>query len=94
MVVGAIKAASAVRINAATCYLSEAEVIGQNIAWKVKQIAETTWDASIALIYSKVKKNPCSLKELTIHLTDAKQQKACENALKQGQAIADGVTAD
>lgn len=81
------------KVVSATCYLSELDVTGQSLAWKVKQITEVTNDALYRFDLFKSEKEPAiTFKNLVIAIDDAKQLKACEKAAKQGQAIADGVT--
>ena len=76
----------------ATCYLTELNIGKQSLAWKVKQIAETGLDALYRFDLFKTDKEPePKLKELAIVLPDATQQKACEQGMKQGQAIANGM---
>ena len=87
----AIKALNATKASAATCYLSELIVGNKLLAWKVKQIAEATWDALYCFDVFKSEKEPSKLQEFIIHNPEAKQQKACDLALKQGQAIAIGM---
>jgi leucyl aminopeptidase len=93
IIVGAIKAVNASKATEATCYLTELSVANQSPAWKVKQIAEASSEALYRFDLFKSEKEPeTALKEIIIAIPDAKQQKACELALKQGQAIADGMT--
>jgi leucyl aminopeptidase len=88
-----VRTAAASKATQATCYLAELPLKNQSLAWKIKQIAETTGDALYRFDMFKTTKEPTSpLKELTIHISDSKQQKACEKALQQGLAIADAVT--
>lgn len=80
-------------IKQAVNYLSELEVEGQDLAWKVKQISEATHDGCYRFDLFKSDKEPAaSLKEVQIHIADAKQVKTCEIAAKQGDAIGQGVT--
>lgn len=92
MVIGAIKALSSSKAAEAICYFTEIEVGDNTLPWKVKQIAEAASDGLYRFDMFKSEKEPApALKELIINIHDAKQQKACEQALKQGQAIAEGV---
>lgn len=92
IVIQAIKAFHATKTTQATCYLSELEVANKSLAWKVKQIAEAAFDGLYRFDWFKSEKEPAlALKELIIPINDAKQQKACEQAMKQGVAIASGV---
>lgn len=93
VIIGMIKSLHALKTAQATCYLSELEVDGQSEAWKIKQISEAVLDGAYRFDLFKSEKCPTALlKELTLHITHAKQQKICEEALKQGLAIAKGVT--
>lgn len=81
------------KIKEATTYLCELAVATQSLAWKVKQTAEIIHDAFYRFDIFKSKKEPGPLlKELIIPLPDKKSLKACEVALAQGEAIANGVT--
>lgn len=80
-------------IKQAVNYLGEVDVEGHTIAWKVKQITEATHDGCYRFDLFKSEKEPAaSLKEVLIHLSNAKQAKACELAIKQGDAIGQGMT--
>lgn len=92
IVISAIKAANFAKNSSAVCYLAELAVQGKSTAWNVKQIAEGISDALYRFDNFKSEKEPASaLKEITVHVADAKLKKACEHALQQGKAIADGV---
>ncbi len=91
MALSAFKSTHIMNVSKATCYLSEVEVVGQNVAWKVKQIVEATYDALYIFDLFKSEKFPTKLNELIIHVNQASALKACETALKQGQAISHGV---
>lgn len=92
IILSAIKALTAAKVSQATCYLSELSIKNQTLPWKIKQIVEATYDGLYRFDRFKSEKEPAAaLKEWIIHIDDAKQLKACEEALKQGQAIADGV---
>jgi leucyl aminopeptidase len=93
IIISALKALAATQTKQAICYLSELNVQDKALAWKTKQISEAAIEGLYRFDMFKSDKEPaCSLKEFIIHIDDAKQQKACEQALKQGQAIANGVT--
>lgn len=81
------------RITTATIYLSELEVSKRSLPWKVKLISEIIQDGLYRFDLFKTEKEPANLlKEIIIHISDPKQLKACEAALKQGLAIADAVS--
>lgn len=90
LVISAIKATSGMRISTAICYLGEVDVVDQDLAWKVKQMTESTYDALYRFDMFKSDKEPTKLNELIIHVNQASSLKACEVALRQGQAIAHG----
>ncbi len=93
IIFSAVKALSTSRATQAICYLSEVDVCNQSLPWKIKQIVEGSANALYRFDHFKSEKEPdISLKELIIHLPDPKQQKKCDDALLQGQAIANGVT--
>lgn len=93
IVLGAMRAINALKVAKTVCYLTELDVPHQSEAWKVKQIVEATFDALYRFDLFKSEKEPSSvLKDVIIHLSNPKQAKACEEALKQGQAIANGIT--
>ncbi len=89
----AVKAATALKVTHAVCYLTELAADDRKSPWAVKQIVEAAGDAIYRFDVFKSQKEPAViLKELAIFLPDEKQRKACDQALKQGNAIADGVT--
>jgi len=93
IVLAAKKSLLATNVPSAICYLTELEVEGQNHAWQAKQIAEVAWDALYRFDTYKTEKDPIVvLKELVIQLIDNKEQAACEKAIQQGVAIANGMT--
>ncbi len=87
-----LKAASTTGFSEVTCYLTELSVVGYGLPWKVKQLVEATGDALYRFDRFKTQPEPKSaLHTLTLHLPTAGAHKACEKALKQGEAIAIGV---
>ncbi len=91
--IGAIKSLNTCNTQQAICYLTELPVSKKSLPWKVRQLAEAAWDGIYRFDLFKSEKGPAiTLKELIIHLPDTKQQAACDETLKQGQAIAEGVT--
>lgn len=92
IIAAATRALNNLKITQATSYLAEINVNEHDHAWKIKQIAEVSLDTLYRFDEFKSDKDPAiSIKEITIHLPDSKQQKACDLALKQGQAIAEGM---
>src|SRR3990167_4541670 len=88
-----MKALNTYQPRAAICYLTELSVPKQTLPWHVKQITEATYDALYHYdVYKSEKEPPITLKELIIHLPTSKHRKASDHALKQGQAIGEGVT--
>jgi leucyl aminopeptidase len=90
-----IKALSAFPVRQAISYLTQLDVGDKSLSWKVKQLVEATFEGIYRFDMFKSEKEPAiALKELIIHLPpdmNTKELKACELALKQGQAIAEGV---
>ncbi len=92
MIPSVIKALNGSQAKQAVCYLAELEIRDKSLPWKVKQIAEAAWDGLYRFdLFKSDKEAAPSLKDMVIHIPEARQIKACEEALKQGQAIADGV---
>ena len=93
IITAAIKGLATGKLTQAVSFLTELNVADKSLAWKVKHHAEVIGESIYSFDMFKTEKDPVStVKELIIHLPDSKQQKACEIALKQGQAIANGVT--
>lgn len=92
IVLSAMKALTTSHAKEATCYLTELEVKGQELPWKVKQIGEAAFEGLYRFDLFKSDKEPqANIKEMVIDIHHAKELKSCEKALKQGQAIAGGV---
>jgi leucyl aminopeptidase len=90
---GAVKALISSKTTDASCYLTDLDIQGKSAAWKTRQIVEVAYESMYRFDMFKTKKEPAvALKALTINVDEAKQLKACEQALYQGQAIANGVT--
>ncbi len=88
-----VKALNTAKIKQALFCLTELPVEKHNTAWKVKQLVEGSFDAAYRFDTFKSRKEPKpSLQEIHIHLTEKSALKACETAIKQGIAIANGVT--
>lgn len=93
IMVSAVKTLTTMSVKHATCYLAELPVQNNNLAWKVKQMAECVREGLYRFdMFKSNKESPSALNEFVIHLPDAKHLKACEQALAQGRAVADGVT--
>lgn len=91
-VIAAVKALNTAKITSAVCYLSEAKVKDFPLTWNIKQIVEAAGDAEYRFdLFKSQKDEALTLKEFIIHNPEPKAQKACELALQQGQAIADGI---
>lgn len=89
----AVKALIPTKAQRVVCYLSDLAVTDRSTPWKVKQIAEGSWDALYRFDFFKSEKEPkVSINDIIINVPQASQLRACEKALKQGQAVADGVT--
>lgn len=79
-------------ITHAINFLTELDVEGHTMPWKVKQTAEASREALYRFDPFKTEKAPLSrLKEITIAIDDKKTLAAAEKALKQAIAVADGV---
>jgi leucyl aminopeptidase len=89
----AIKALLLLPVKEATCFLTELEIPNQTLPWKIKQITEVAHENlyRFDLFKSEKSKTSC-LKALFLPIPHAKEMKACELALTQGQAVAEGVT--
>lgn len=87
-----IKAVNATKATQAVSFLTEIPTEKHDQAWKVKQFVEVSEDALYTFNQFKSKKEKESpLKEIVIHIDDKRSLSACEKALKQGVAIAEGV---
>lgn len=92
IIIGAMRSLSSANVAQATFFLNELDVKDKSLAWKIKQTAEAISDGLYRFDLFKSEKEPAiALKEIIIAIDDTKQLKACELALKQGQAIADGI---
>lgn len=90
--VTAIKAISCSNATQATIYLTELKINGHSLPWMVNQLAQAAGEASYRFDQFKTEKEPaCALQHLTLHLPTQALRSACEKALQQGQAIANGV---
>lgn len=79
--------------TAVVCYLADLNVKGKSTDWKVRQLAEAAQESFYRFDLFKSDKQPKSaLKDLIIHVNDAKEAKHCQAALAQAKAIAEGVT--
>ena len=88
----ATKSLSFSKANQAVSYLAEVNVSGKSLAWKVKHHVEASAESIYSFDMFKSEKDKLrNIKDLIINLPDSKMQKACDLALKQGQAIANGV---
>lgn len=92
IVSAAVKALNNCKAVQAVSYLTEVEVPEKSLAWKVKHQAEVTGESIYCFDMFKTEKDyKPTLKELVINIADKKQMSACEEALEQGQAIANAV---
>jgi leucyl aminopeptidase len=89
----AIRALIQGKSTAAVSYLAEINVTGKSLPWKVKHHTEATGESIYSFdIFKTEKDKKPVVQDLVINVSDAKQMKACEIALRQGQAIGNGVT--
>lgn len=87
-----IKTVKATKATQAISCLTEITIEKHSLAWKVKHLVEVSDDALYTFQQFKSKKEDNSpLREILIHTEDKNHQDACEKALKQGIAIAEGV---
>lgn len=94
-----IKALAGKGILSAATFLAEVNIKKHDIAWKVAQIAEASQEALYRFTPAKAKpskdkeeKSSKQLSQLEIHITSRKELKEAEQGLKQGLALASGVS--
>lgn len=87
----AIRAMNLHQIKKAVSYLEELPVKEVSQAWKTRQIVEALYEACYRFDHYKSKKEPAIALQEFILTSDTKNQKSCSDALKQGQAIAEGM---
>ncbi len=93
LIICATKALCAANVTQAYNTLTELNVAKKSAAWKCKLVVEAMRDACYRFdLFKTSKESSCPIKEVTLALPDAKALKACELAVKQGTAIANGVT--
>lgn len=93
IVQAAMKALTASPMTQATCYLTDLTVKDKGLPTLVKQIAEIAHDSLYRFDRYKSEKEPVSkIEEMLIQLPDPAAVTACETALAQGVATAEGVT--
>ena len=77
----------------AVSYMAEVKVVGRTLPWNVKQHAEVAGESIYCFdLFKTDKEKAPAVQDLIINLPDSKAQKACDTALKQGQAIGNGVS--
>ncbi len=87
-----MRAASGKQGATITTYLTDVSVKDQSTTWKVKQLAECAIEANYRFDHFRSKKeDPVTVNTFTIHIANHPELKACEKALKQGEAVATGV---
>ena len=92
IVMSSIKALSTSKIKYATSFLTELEVTDCDLPWKIKQAAMITAEALYCFDQFKSSKEPKpALQEISLHVPQNHQHKACEAALQQTIGINDGV---
>jgi len=92
IMVGACKSLSATQTKSVTCYLTQLDVGDKPLAWKVRQLTEAAYEGLYCFDLFKTEKKSAPLKEFILALPDSgsKIPKACEQALAEGLAIANG----
>jgi len=80
-------------IGEITLFFSNLDVEGQNLDWKIKQIAELSHEAMYSFDQYKTNKkdSKVNLKQITLFLENKNKQKEAEAALKIGEAVANGI---
>jgi leucyl aminopeptidase len=86
-----IKALTTTKITHAITCLTELEVEKQALPWKIKQATEVTVNNLYQFDQFKTKKQPYSLKSMTLHVPEVKKLTPCQKALKQAIGITDGM---
>jgi leucyl aminopeptidase len=90
-----IKALAKTGVNKVATFLAEITVKKQSIAWKVAQLVEVANDSLYRFDQMKGKATKSETKGMTqleVHVPQRDDVKAAEDALKQGLAIASGVS--
>lgn len=89
-----IRALSATSANEAVLCLAELPVKRHDIIWRIEQIVMVATETLYRFDQMKSRKDDYqpALKKLILHVADAGESKAAETALRQGQAIANGMS--
>lgn len=92
LIIAVVKSLLNAKVKRALSCLSEVQVKGKSLPWKIRHHAEAAMEAVYRFdqFMSKKESTP-SLKELTLRLSNIKETKACESTLRQALAIAVGV---
>lgn len=94
IIVGAMNAFKTYQLKTGVCYLTEVTLPHYSLAWKVRQITEASRDAFYRFDQFKSEKEPAaSATNIIIALPEEtdNNDKAIARALKEGQAISEGV---
>lgn len=92
IVMSSVKALNTVKIRHATSFLTELEMEGHDLPWKVKQAANVTAEALYCFDQFKSNKEPKpTLQKISLYVPQNQQHRACEAALQQAICINDGV---
>lgn len=87
-----MKALNGPAISTALSFLTELHVEHRDMAWKIKQLVEVSYDAFYSFDEYKSEKTAKPLpKEIALHVSETKHIKDYKNALTQGLAIARAV---
>ncbi len=93
LISSALKALLHSKSTQAVSYLAEINVTEKTLPWKIKHHAEVVGETIYYFdIFKTEKEKLPAVQDLILNLPDSKEQKACQTALKQGQAIGNGVT--
>src|SRR5262249_5594064 len=93
VIASSIRALNTVKAKHAIVCLTELNVEKYDLAWKIKHTVEVISDVLYRFDEFKSKKQPKhTLQEVTLQIAGKHATTACDLALKQGTAIADGMT--
>ena len=79
----------------ATLYLTLLEINGRNTAWRIRQaslLAETSLYCFEQFKTATKTATPCTLEKISLIISEAEDKNSAKKAMKQGVAIAQGVT--
>lgn len=93
IVLTTIKVVNTSQAEDAVVFLTELTVSNQPFSWKVKQLVEVASEAVYCFEeYKSKKESRTTLQDIIIHVEDRSQLRQAEVSLRQGKAVAEGVT--